>query len=140
MNRAANNATNFLLLKVPNYFRPLLVCSTAPVRTHRRGFLIRGLYLGREEGLTLAHSPGPSGLPLLDRGAAASLYIRRGDGYATWSAEPEPRRTSAGVVLFPLAPLGAGDDYPPLRPFSCSGGARGWPWTGAEPLSFSVYG
>jgi hypothetical protein len=35
---------------------------------------------GSSEGLSLAHSPGPNGLPLLDRGAVVS--------YATWAAGP----------------------------------------------------
>ena len=86
MNRAANSATNFLLLKVPNYFRPLIVCSTAPVRTHRRGFLIRGLHhLGRD--LRSQRADGAEGGTI---GAADWVSVSR-----TRAVYPPPQKAGA---------------------------------------------
>jgi hypothetical protein len=121
MNRAANNATNFLLLKVPNYFRPLLVCSTAPVRTHRRGFLIRGLHLGREAAPGRARSPGPNVYP-------SSTGSRRLNTFLTVSLQVLSNGPVRGTYhllrgrMFLSFPAAVYNIYPygSPAPFSCS--------------------
>jgi hypothetical protein len=65
--------------------------------------------------LGIGHSP--SGLPLPTRAQLFLFTPGGGGGYATRAAGPEPRRTSAGVVLSHLAPRKAGAwSTLPLRP------------------------